>query len=154
MPRNFWPNIQPSKSKMPVSTLQQQAALLGRKTRNVVTATVITSPEGKDFVHELRLVAPALGHYTYEVLTVRHPISLYPARIYDHVRSKEMEAPGQSEFEQMLKEILSSTEMRDILQVLVDQSNAAKPRAVPAPAKVREPFVKEPLPPVADTHRR
>ncbi|MBM4033329.1 MAG: hypothetical protein FJ291_16320 [Planctomycetes bacterium] len=154
MPEDFWPNIRLSKHRMPVGILREQASLLGRKTRNVVTAKVVSYQEGKVLAHDLQLVAPALGHYTYLALTVQHPISLYPMRIIDHLRNDNLlKASTEDQFRAILKEILSSHEMKRVVEVLLAQSESAKPKMHPTPPRAREPFVKEPLPPVSATRR-
>jgi hypothetical protein len=78
---DFWPDdIGQSDLKTPVALLREQATALGEKTRNVVTAEVESDSEGRDFVHNLYLVAPAL-HYRYQLLTIRHPIMFYPMNV-------------------------------------------------------------------------
>ncbi|MBM4038919.1 MAG: hypothetical protein FJ290_10430 [Planctomycetes bacterium] len=132
MPGDFWPTIRAPKLRMPVGILRQQASALGRKTKNIVIAKVVSDQEGKNFVHALELVAPVLGNYTYVVLTVQHPISVYPMRVIDHLRDDQVrEARTEEDFMGILREILSSAEMKRLLEVLLAQSESLKPRAHP-----------------------
>ncbi len=136
MAEDFWPSIRTPKLRMPLGILRQQASVLGRKTRNAVTARVVSDQEGKNFVHALELVAPALGNYTYVVLTVQHPVSVYPMRVLDHLRDDQVrDAHSEEEFEGILRDILSCAEMKRILEVLLAQSESVKPKPqVIAPA--------------------
>lgn len=130
MPQDFWPAIKPPRLRLPVVILRQQASSLGRKTKNLVTARVVSDQEGKNFVHALEVVAPALGGYTYSVLTVQHPVPIYPIRVLDHLRDDQIkEANSEAEFEDILRGILSSDEMRQLLEVLIAQSESVKPKA-------------------------
>jgi hypothetical protein len=92
----------------PVSILRGQAALLGEKTRQLVSADVATSAIGSLVEHSFRLVVPALDNYKYELFRVTHKVDeLYP--LIGHFEGKGI--PGlrdQSAFVQWLKEILSS----------------------------------------------
>ena len=92
----------------PVSILRRQAALLGEKTQQLVTADVSTSTIGGLVEHSFRLVVPALDNYKYELFRVTHKVDqLYP--LIGFFEDKGI--PGlrdQSAFVQWLKEILSS----------------------------------------------
>jgi hypothetical protein len=92
----------------PVSILRRQAALLGEKTQQLVTADVSTNAMGSIVDHSFRLVVPALDNYKYELFRVTHKVDeLYP--LIGHFEDRGV--PGlrdQSAFVQWLKEILSS----------------------------------------------
>jgi hypothetical protein len=92
----------------PVSILRRQAALLGEKTQQLVTADVSTSATGSQITHLFRVVVPALDNYKYELFYVIHRVDrLYPVdgcfegRVTSGI-------PDQSAFVQWLKEVLSS----------------------------------------------
>jgi hypothetical protein len=92
----------------PVSILRRQAALLGEKTQQLVSAEVSTSTNGSQMTHSFRLAVPALDNYKYELFSVTHSVDdvyslvgyfpdLPPRRIRD-----------EASFVQWLKEVLSS----------------------------------------------
>lgn len=95
---DLWPDdiAQPGKLKAPVTILREQASLLGKKTQNLVEAEVKqrdtapwvrVSPDDRglkkfgDFAYDFHIVAPALGHYRYQLFTATHAIELYPVAI-------------------------------------------------------------------------
>ena len=61
----------------PVSILREQAALLGDKTKQLVTGEVQMSTTGNLFVHSFYVAAPTLN-YRYELFRVQHPAAFYP----------------------------------------------------------------------------
>lgn len=78
---DLWPeNIGQAKPKAPVAVLQEQAALLGQKTQNVVEAKVGRVEIGRPdrFGYTFNIVAVVLGSYTYRLFTIYHGIELYP----------------------------------------------------------------------------
>ena len=89
--------------RVPTMILNEQAILLGQKTKNIVTASVIPfdppkllanlggiagmfepsdnkSKKVHTFYYGFLLVAPALNNYRYHLFTISHPIDLYPIR--------------------------------------------------------------------------
>ena len=74
-----------------MTILRQQAALLGRKTKNIVEGQVETkrvkdikeSSQEKLLEHSFYLVAPALDFYKYPLFRVQHGImDWYPLKIF------------------------------------------------------------------------
>jgi hypothetical protein len=81
---DLWPSdIAGIKTDSPIVLLQEQAAKLGSKTHNVVTAELATSTlavnflNNKDFATSFLLVAPAIN-YRFKLFTVNYDISFYP----------------------------------------------------------------------------
>lgn len=70
--------------KAPVAVLQEQAALLGQKTQNVVQAKVSPQRGGgiSSFSYSFNIVAVGVGAYTYRLFTIYHDIELYPVEFY------------------------------------------------------------------------
>src|SRR5271166_5255710 len=63
----------------PVSIMRRQAALLGEKTQQLLTAEVNTTAIGTQMTHSFRLVAPTLDNYRFELFSVVHKVDeLYP----------------------------------------------------------------------------
>lgn len=81
---DLWPDILPSQEvRSPVAILREQAAILGDKTQNAITADVeLSETQTQGFIYHFYLVAPALNNYYYRLFSVIHDISLYPVNIY------------------------------------------------------------------------
>lgn len=79
---NLWPqDLQPQGALSPIGILRSQATLLHRTTSGLLYCEVGTEVENGQFVHHLNIVAPALGDFQYELVTVRHGIDGYPASV-------------------------------------------------------------------------
>ncbi|MGB0010130.1 MAG: hypothetical protein WBQ03_00905 [Candidatus Sulfotelmatobacter sp.] len=119
---DFWPDdIGESSVVTPVSILKEQAAALGPKTKGLVTAGVVPTQSGNPqyLAYIFSLVAPAVS-YRYQLLTVTHPISLYPVNAaYKGINKNLL---GEIEFKAWLKEVLSSEETKRIVAALIAQS--------------------------------
>jgi len=134
MAQNLWPDVESESVLTPVAILREQADLLGQKTKNVVTARVTGGQASlygvmtsKGFVYTLSLVAPALDNYAYDILRVRHGMQIYPVQVSDLVRNKELQAATEEEFLAALGEVLGSPEVKNVIQVLLSQSDALEP---------------------------
>lgn len=83
---NLWPDNLggPSTVKSPLAILRRQAALLGERTQNIVTARVESRQVsgGQIFEHTFIVEAPALG-YRIPVVDVRHGLVAYPAKVLE-----------------------------------------------------------------------
>jgi hypothetical protein len=103
------------------------------------------------------LVAPALGNYRYTVVSISHGIGLYPVWIFNHLSPRPVplqaypvdkeeqalahtgeiplppEAPPRADSEDELKKelriILSSPEMKRVIETLIAQSEALSSEA-------------------------
>src|SRR5580704_15217123 len=81
MADDLWPtNIADANLLTPVTILKEQAALLGEKTRQLVTGEVATPATGNLFVHHFYIVAPTLN-YKYELFSISHGVSFYPTTL-------------------------------------------------------------------------
>jgi hypothetical protein len=119
-------------AKLPAEILQEQASLLGAKTKNVLEGQVRTSiDEYGSFWHRFYINAPALGSYRYLLLTAKHEIVPYPVQIdtedfediYSRTRSADVtECKSELELQDILKRILNSERCRSIVQNLLRQS--------------------------------
>jgi hypothetical protein len=105
--------------RTPLSILREQAGLLGQKTNNLIEAQVAkTSHYGSDFVLVLNIVVPGLDSYTYELLSVRHPVELYPVTVLSDGTTLRDEA----QFVEWLRAKLSSPETHRIIRNLLSQA--------------------------------
>lgn len=129
---DLWPDdIAPTIEQVPpVTILKQQAALLGRRTKNVIEGEVKTeAANSRGFLrHTFYLVAPALNFYRYPLLTVEHPVTtMYPAKITvsgpeKDSPKKKLTAKNEQLFKKYLKLIFSYNETKKITGALLAQS--------------------------------
>jgi len=118
--QDFWPtDIAKVGIVAPATILNEQASLLGKKTRGLVTAVVRTSSDERWISHTLVLQVPALANYTYALLLVRQPVLIYPLRM--QAFNKFYEIPTQEEFIAVLRAILSSDDTKRIIHALLAQ---------------------------------
>lgn len=119
---DFWPDLSDTGNiPTPVSLMRAQAALLGQKTNQQVTANVQSlgvSPGA--FAWSFQLYSSALGPYRYELFRVNHPIQLYPATfIWENHPLKIVNS--ETDFKDYLKEIIGSDQTKKLLQSLLAQ---------------------------------
>src|SRR5436305_800233 len=90
---DLWPvDIIDQTIKPPTKILKEQAALLGPKTQNLVTAEVetVTRPANR-FRHIFYLVSPALDNYRFGLFQIEQGLRLYPVEfILDDDTSEEL----------------------------------------------------------------
>lgn len=126
---DLWPAIEKGSIRTPVSILKQQAALLGKHTRNLLEAKVDTDASPGRFVHRFIIEAPALGGYQYELFSIRHDEKLYPVKMV----SAPPGTPGSEQvkwnrgfdseetFVDWLKAVLNSGDTKRLLSNLLAQ---------------------------------
>lgn len=143
---DLWPDgIETNRARSPVTILREQGSLLGQKTKNLVLGEVLESGKGENrFVYSFFLVAPALSHYRYKLLTIRHDVSLYPVRVDVEDRifqeidprfqveqldpdgeliNSYLEARSEDEFLDLLKAIFRSEKAMQVVTGLLSQSD-------------------------------
>lgn len=120
--RDLWPEgIVQEIPRTPGGILRSQAALLGKKTKNLVQGYVesMNLANGR-FVHELQLTVPVLSGYRYRLLTVEHDISLYPARVAAF--GEAMECPDEDSFLEALEHAFAMHNTRRVIAALMAQA--------------------------------
>jgi len=77
---DLWPRAKfESDAITPLSILRKQAALLGEKTQQLVTAEVSSDASSNRVTHYFKLVVSVLDNYKYQLFYVSHKIDqLYP----------------------------------------------------------------------------
>ena len=129
--RDLWPeNIAPiPELKAPTIILKEQASLLGKKTNNLLEATV-TKIESTGFVEEkfnyvFLIVAPALDNYRYKLFTVSHGIGSYPVTIWldedmqVEIGFTEVVAESENEFMEILEAIFNTEKTKKTIGTLL-----------------------------------
>ncbi len=119
---DFWPlDIGEANITTPLSLMRAQAALLGEKTNQQVSASVIalSAPAGQ-FTWSFQLLSPVLGGYRYELFRASHPIKLYPVTvIWEEHQIRVVQT--EEEFKGYLKQIIGSEQTKKIVQSLLSQ---------------------------------
>jgi hypothetical protein len=123
MAEDLWPEFEAQKIRSPKTVLVEQAAALANKTKNVLTADIITSNSDKRTTLIFRIVAPALNNYKYNLFTLmQHPIFLYPCDISSNVGSYNV--LNEEGLVSVLKQIFNSPETIQTINSLYSQSLA------------------------------
>jgi hypothetical protein len=104
--------------------MREQAALLGRKTKNLVEAKVATSVLLGGFTAHFNLVVPALGNYTYELFKVRHGVEPYPVEVPLEIPHPALSLKSEEEFVSWLQQTLSSPKTKRIVSNLLAQATS------------------------------
>lgn len=134
---DLWPEtIGKAREKSPVAVLREQASLLGRKTGNLVQAEVRGRQSEKGaFRYYFYIVAPALGHYRYELFSITHDITLYPLSVEVEPEILEDIPPGladdnlairadsEDEFLERLRLVFGSKKTERVITALLSQSD-------------------------------
>ena len=119
-PPDLWPElVAPAEISTPVSILRKQAAVLSAKTRYDLQGDVRTDASGDIFVHRFNIVVPALGNYSYELLTVRHDMQLYPATCYAENEGERV--ASEKELVDWLRGVFASERTKNVLTTLMAQ---------------------------------
>lgn len=141
---DLWPDYISSQTsvKAPVTILKEQGALLGEKTSNLVEGQVAQPGDPYEredrFFHVLYIVGPALSNYRYQLLTVSHPIDLYPLwldidesileelDLHEYIQYDENErawfVDTQDKFIGTLRMIFATKKVRRVIEAIVAQS--------------------------------
>ena len=140
----------------PLSLLKEQAAALGRKTKNVVMGKVLPAegffsnlPPGW-FEYVFNIVAPVLGDYSYSLLAIAHPVDFYPVRIsagedlLDGLSREDkpqlltkksllkkpvpaiIQADSQESLETALRLLFNSAKTKKVIQAIIAQSMSVR----------------------------
>src|SRR5580658_4806026 len=122
---DLWPQIEAVNVRTPGTILKQQAALLGKHTKNLLEGSVDTQTYGSEFRHHFIINAPTLS-YSMELFAVAHDVYLYPVRIasaprvrLDHPEDLLLNSEG--EFVNWLKGVFNAAETKRILSTLMAQ---------------------------------
>ena len=119
MAEDLWPaNIAESNMVTPVSIMKEQAALLGEKTKQLVTGEVVTQVVGNLLIQHFSILAPTLG-YKYELFTLQHGVNFYPSVI--HHLNNSFQIKDEAELKAKLKEILAAQHTLNVVHSILAQ---------------------------------
>jgi hypothetical protein len=123
---DFWPDLSSVLPRTPLLILKQQAALLGKHTKNLVIASVLTHTYNERFFHSFIIEATALN-YRYELLTFSHDLMLYPVTVEsgpEQLSRTKRIFKSEDEFVAGLKDLLNSDQTKRLLGTLLAQVEA------------------------------
>lgn len=116
--------------RTPSMILQEQAGLLGELTNEVLEGQV-----GRDIVQDdnrivvsLYIVAPAIQRYRVQILSLNYSYATaYPVRVSDSIRRSFTQAKTEDELLSILKGILSSSHVKNVIVTLISESRVSSP---------------------------
>ena len=79
---------------------------------------------GDRFVIDFDIMARYLNEYRYTLLTVRHGLDVYPLDVGDKLHNVVYSCETEERFVEAVEHILSSSEVRKIIQTLISQSKS------------------------------
>lgn len=111
---DFWGEIAPAQVRTPVSIMREQAALLGKKTQNLIEAVVKTRTTPFDqFTHSFLLLVPPLDGYQYELFRIEHGVEMYPVTVAAGLQVERLD--NEQQFVDWLKRKLSDPETKQLI---------------------------------------
>lgn len=123
--RDLWPDdIAATSIVPPVSILREQAAILSRKTKQLLRARVETASEGQLIRHVFVISAPAID-YNLELFHMSHEITLYPIDLYWAGKYDKIE--DEAQLIEALKKIFGASDTKKLVHSLLAQSRSEQP---------------------------
>ena len=138
---NLWPmDIGKERINSPNTILREQASFLGSATNNLVQGEVIKDKGYEaNFRYYFHIVAPSVGNYHYRLMTMYHPIEIYPVHIFvedsilnelsEHFTVEHLEpyengvaVRSEEEFSTALKTIFASEKTKKVITSLLSQA--------------------------------
>lgn len=124
-PENLWGDFSDLKKlKTPKAILREQAALLTNLTKGLLQGGVRERQDEEGFLVILYVMVQSLNNYTYDVLRVYHELKFYPLSIEDYTKGESWECSDENDFIGTIKGILSSSELRNVIQGLISQAES------------------------------
>src|SRR2546428_606499 len=123
--KNLWGDLPPTDDiRTPKQILKEQAVALSDMTKSMLYGDVGVQNTRDQFLLTLRIVAPALENYTYDILSVLHPLEVYPLKVWPSWSSSAnaKECVNAESFETALTEILQADRTRRVVAALLAQS--------------------------------
>lgn len=123
--KNLWGELPELENiRTPAAILREQAMLLTEMTVAVLRGEVSVTPRKEGLRLNLFILVPALNNYSYSVLYVDHPLTLYPLTVFDGAE-EEITCADEDSFLAAIETVLKSPRVRKAIQALLAQSNAA-----------------------------
>jgi hypothetical protein len=126
MSKNLWGDLSAlEKIRTPKSILQEQAGYLSQVTEGMLVAKVDDdmAPIGGTFRYDLDIHVPALNDYVYTLLSIRHPLELYPVQLSSNRPPKLINCADEQALQDAIESILSSSDVKKVLSRLLSQAS-------------------------------
>ncbi len=112
--------------RTPFVILQEQAVILGEITNGLILGEVSRLATGQKIQMDLSLVVPALDKYRYAVVEVQSPIvQTYPLTVKSAAIEHRQLCDSEEEFEEALRSVLSSPQIRKVIATLLSDIHAS-----------------------------
>ncbi len=121
--KNMWGKLDELEPvRTPTLILKEQGNLLRNATKGSLAGVTTLQTLGDEFLIDFDITAFYLNEYRYTLLTLRHGLDIYPLTMQDKVHDVAYSCESEEIFVQVVEQILSSTEVRKIIQTLISQS--------------------------------
>ena len=121
--RNLWGDLGALEIvRTPKDILKEQASFLTKATEGVLVGNVDEMDANGDFRYDLDVQVPSLNDYTYTLLSITHGLDLYPVRVSARADALTETCDDETEFEAVLRTVLSSKQVKLILSRLLSQA--------------------------------
>lgn len=123
---NLWPSFADVPDIItPLQILKEQAAFLESSTNNLLKAEIVPNSAEGTQVFTLRILAPLVGNYSFNLLKIEHGIMLYPLKGVFYMSNTGFKATDMEGFKQILKECFTHEETIRVIKSLISQSRSA-----------------------------
>ena len=132
--KNLWGELPVKDSiRTPYIILKEQAFILNEATNQLlighVEKIVLKRNPSYDFECVLEIKAPSINNYSISVVEIKYPITIYPLIISSQVAEDSyQECRNETELNQILEKILSSSEVKRVVLGLLSEVRADKVR--------------------------
>jgi hypothetical protein len=112
-----------SEQTPPLLILRVQQDALPKRTGGLIEAIIrsATTKNG-EFIYSFYLSVPSLDKYTYELLSVKHPVQFYPLEVTVPGSRGTYKCSDEGQFVGALKEIFSSENFMKTVAALIGQA--------------------------------
>ena len=126
--RSLWGELPPADAvSTPITVLREQASLLQEISGGLLKGLVGANSVASNMQLHLYVQVPALNNYIFQLASVSHnPVQVYPAKVEGMNTSNTGEVKDQQEFERWLENLLSSGEVKKVLQSLMSQARSTE----------------------------
>lgn len=114
--------IEEASVKPPIAVLKELAQELANKTQGLLIGKVEQNFYSNPvFDLEFYIAAPSLNNYEYKVFEIKHDFNFYPLEVIPPSKEPNKKAKNQDELEEILKSIISSPQVKRVINGLLAQ---------------------------------
>jgi hypothetical protein len=124
---DLWPDdFGPTNVTPPLALLREQADMLSRKTQGRLKGNVAATQNNGNAIYNFYVTAPTLGPYTYRLLSIEHPMQLYPLTIYSEPAEQKWTCANEEQFVSTLRTVLADVPTKNVINSILAQIEAVK----------------------------